>query len=131
MALKFDVVRDDLWYKNTDFVFKYRVWQRDRTTPRDVTGYALSWMLKTKATDADASAILTKTSVGSPPISIQGIFHVDPALNTQEVWVPIADTDTTTPKSGVYHIELKRTDPGAETVLSAGLARLLESGHQL
>jgi hypothetical protein len=126
MAMKFDVIQADRWFKNTKYTFKYRVWQRDGTTPRDVAGYTLSWMLKVRDKDPDASALLNKTTT----IQVTGVFNLDPALNTQLVEVPVADTDTVTQKAGMFTIELKRTDIGLETVLSKGLARLLESGHQ-
>lgn len=127
MALKFDVLQTDRWYINTDYTLKYRVWQADGLTPRNVAGYNLSWMLKIRKKDPDANALLTKLT---PIIFVTGVFNIDAALNTQEVHVPIADTDTVGLTSGMRVIELKRTDAGLETVLSDGLASLLPSAHQ-
>ncbi len=127
MALKFDVLQSDRWYQNSDFTFKYRVWQADKVTPRNVAGYNLSWMLKLRKTDPDANALITKVS---PAVIVTGVFNSNPALNTQEVHVPVADTDTVGLKTGPRVIELKRTDPGLETVLSDGVANLLPSAHQ-
>lgn len=127
MPLKFDVRQDDRWYTNTDFTVKYRIWEADGVTPRDVSAYALSWMLKTRDRDPDASALLVKTT---PTITITGVFNVDPALNTQLVEVPIADTEVPPAMAGVRSVELKRTDATLETVLSKGLAVLLVSAHQ-
>ena len=126
MATKFDIRQDDRWFKNTDYTIKFKAWEKDGKTPRDVTGYTLSWMLKRRLSDLDSAAILTKTTSGG--ITITGTFDSNPVLNTQLIEVLIADTDTVNVKPGVYAHELKRT-PGIKTVLCFGSAVLLGSVH--
>lgn len=124
----FDIREADRWFTNTDYTIKFRVYEGDGVTPLNVAGYAMSWLLKKRVTDADVSAILTKTT---PTITVTGVFNADPEVNTQLVEVPIADDDTDgTVKAGVYAHELKRTDAGLETVLCSGSAILLASAHR-
>lgn len=83
----------------------------------EMTGWALSFMLKQRATDGDAAALVTLTTPTA--ISISG------AVAT----VNVADTDTDGLDPGVYAWELKRMDAGAETVLGYGRFRLVRGVH--
>jgi hypothetical protein len=99
-------------------------------TAVDVTGWALSWILRIGQNTADP-ALLTKT-VGSG-IAITGVYNSVRATNTQRVVVTLDDLDTyddtvsptvelTAPKDYAY--SLKRTDAGSETVLVWGVLPL-------
>lgn len=81
-----------------------------------LTGMALSFMLKRRPTDDDSAAVLTLIDAA---ITISG------AVAT----VAVADTDTDGIAAGVYFWELKRMDPGGETVLGHGTFRLIRGVH--
>lgn len=128
MATKFDIRESDRWYTNTDYTVKFQIFERDGVTPKDASTFAsLSWLLKRRAEDPDASAVLSKAS---PTITVTGVFNIDPDVNTQLVEVPITDTDTVSVRKGAYAHELKVNDPGLETVLCSGSAILLPSAHR-
>ena len=129
MPIKVDIRESDGWRCNTAYRIKFRAWEDDGVTPREVTGYAFSWMLKRRLGDADASAFLTKTST----IVITGVFNLDPDVNTQLVEVPITAADTNTAAlmpGGAFLHELKRTDTGLQTVMCQGSAVLKGSLHK-
>lgn len=97
--------------------------------PVDVSGFALSWMLKRYVTDLDAAALLTKTTAGgSPPVTIAGTYNADPDVNEQRVYVAIADIDTDGMRPFVYKHELKRTDAGSEGLLIRPSSAKLQQG---
>jgi hypothetical protein len=83
-----------------------------------LTGFALSFMIKRRASDLDADALVTLTTSGGA-ISISGAAAT----------VSVADTDTDSLSAGSYAWELKRTDAGAETVLGYGQLRLMRGVH--
>ena len=82
-----------------------------------MTGWALSFRVKRNASDPDGDAVVTLTTPTA--ITISG------AVAT----VKVADTDTDHVAAGPYVWELKRTDPGAETVLGYGAFRLVRGVH--
>jgi len=92
-------------------------------TPVDVTGWALTWILRNSQSAADP-ALLTKATGGSG-IQITGSYNATRDLNTQRVLVTVEDTDTWNPPTTEfaakeYAYSLKRTDAGSETVLVFG-----------
>jgi hypothetical protein len=99
----------------------------DATVAKDVATWALSWMLKRRLSDVDASALVTKTS--SSGITVAGSFDAVAATSTQRATVALADTDTDTLVAGLYFYELKRTDAGLETVLAYGRLSLSRGVH--
>lgn len=115
-----DIQESDGFYTNTDFPFEVEVVD-ENGDPVDPTGWALSWVLKKRASDSDENAIVTKTSG-------DGISVTDGANGVCLVLVSAADTDDTV-KSGTYVHELKRTDTGSERVILNGLAVLKRSAH--
>lgn len=120
MARESHIERD--FYTGTDVSLSFTVYNGSSgTTPKDITGYSLSWMLKKRQKDSDASAKVTKTTSA-------GITITDPTAG--ECVVSIADTDTAALSAGVYYHELKRTDDGSETVLSSGRALLKQAVHR-
>jgi len=80
-----------------------------------LTGFTLSFMVKADKEDDDAAAIITITS-----ITIAG------AVAT----IQIADTDTADFDPDTYYWELKRMDPGAETILGFGEFVLIRGVHR-
>jgi hypothetical protein len=96
------------------------------TTIRNITGYALNFMVKTNLADADAAAVITKTI--SSGITITGTFHQNPNSNTQAANVAITAADATIAQRS-YWWELKRTDSGSETRLAYGLLNLGQTVH--
>lgn len=80
---------------------------------QDMDGWALSFMVKKKKTDADADAKLHYTSDPSDGVTV--------ADSVATVSVAAEDTDDpSTHPPGTYYWELKRTDPGAEAVYGFG-----------
>src|SRR5574338_326092 len=124
MALVQNITSDDLVFIGTDLTLRCRY--KDGEAPPNVSGWALSWMLKRRKSDGDDEAIITKTS-NAGGISVSGTYNADPDLNEQRIYVAIADEDTAAVGSpagpinpGSYRHELKRTDEGLETVLLEG-----------
>lgn len=120
MALKFDIEESDRFFTNADKLLTFQVKQSDGITAQAITGWALSWVMKRRFTDADASALITKTTPG-------GITITDGPNG--ECRLTVTDEDTALIRAGFYVHELKRTDAGAETPLCAGTVILRQSGH--
>jgi len=110
------------WYLGEDKGLRITVYQDDGTTLQDITGWALSWLLKRSKTDADAAAVIPAKTVGA------GIALTTPASGL--CTVSITDTETDALTAGTYYHELKRTDPGNEAVLVTGEATLLQGVHR-
>jgi hypothetical protein len=131
MAIDQSIAEEDDWFTGEDKTFPATIYQSDYAvnpltgvvtgTPQDISGWTLSWLLKRKATDADADALLTKTT-GS------GIVLTTPASGL--CTITVADTETNSFAPGTYHHELKRMDAGFETVLIRGRAVLRGSVHR-
>jgi hypothetical protein len=127
-ALKYDI--------GTDQAYDFTVYTSDaKTVCRDITGWAMSFMVKRKATDADGSALVTKTTGAG--IVISGSFDSDPSANTQVARVTINDTDadgslpdTTAVPAGIYRHELKRTDAGSEARAAYGTIAFNQTVHR-
>lgn len=120
MALKTDIEESDRFFTNADKIITFQVKQSDGTTAQNITGWALSWVLKARPTDADASAKVTKTTPS-------GISITDGANGICQVVV--TDENTANVKAGFYFHELKRTDAGSETPLCEGTVVLRQSRH--
>jgi hypothetical protein len=112
----------------TDHSFPFHIKNEGETVSIDITGYALSFMVKVHPSDPDLSALLTKTTVSG--IVIAGVFNATPASNLQLATVTIADTDTDALNPGLYTYELKRTDAGSETVLAYGRIEFIAVVHR-
>jgi hypothetical protein len=119
----------------TDFVFRFPILNEAETEAINVSGMKWSFMLKRSVHDADADAIYVRTTesatpVESPkPITIEGAYNVDPAVNELAVCVPMVDTLTDAIKSGDVSYELKRMDAGFEVITNEGQMRLYRSVH--
>jgi len=83
-------------------------------------------MVKTNLADADAAAVITKTT-GSG-IVISGSYHQNPNSNTQVATVSLSAADTSIAQRS-YWWELKRTDSGSETRLAYGLLAVGPTVH--
>ena len=117
------------YFLGTDFAYVFHIQNAAETASIDIAGWALSFMLKNRQTDADLSALLTKTTAAGT-VSISGAFNATPATNTQRATVTIADTDTDALATGVKHWELKRTDAGLEAILAYGSVELRRGVHR-
>jgi hypothetical protein len=115
-------------YLGTDHTFIHQCLNEDEDAVIEITGWALSWMIKRSRSQVDASAVLTKTT--SSGIAISGTYNADPDVNTQLATVTIADTDTDALTAGSCIWELKRTDAGSETILGYGPITLIRSVHR-
>jgi len=119
---------DTIWL-GTDLTRVFHIKDEAEAVSIDITGWALSWMLKRYTSDADASAILTKTTAAGA-IVIAGTFNSDPDVNTQRATLTLTDDATAALYPGLYHWELKRTDDGYETVLAYGRMTLIQGVHR-
>ena len=115
-------------YLGADHTYPFTILNKAETLAVDITGWALSWMVKRRTSDADAAAVLTKTT-GSG-IVIAGTFNSVITTNTQVATVTVLDTDTDAIAAGLYHYELKRTDAGFETPLAFGTLTLKRGVHR-
>jgi hypothetical protein len=123
MPLKMDIVQDDRFFMNSDYEIDCYIKQADQTTAQDVSGWSLSWMLKKRESDADASAVITKTTAGG------GITIENGPLGYVRVLIADTDTQAVGIRAGVYMHELKRTDAGLEAPVIKGMAVLRPSLH--
>lgn len=121
----------DPYYLGTDFGFPFLVLNKDETVSLDITAWSLSFMWKIDRADADIAALVTKTTALGG-IAIAGAFDAspDPLINLQRATVSILDTDTDALTPRVVYWELKRTDPGVETVLADGTQELRRGVHR-
>lgn len=112
----------------TDHQFVVEIRDGTETVAIDVSTWALSFMVKRRLSDADVDALITKTNAGG--IVIAGVFSSDPVVNLQRVTITVADTDTDAIVPGLARYELKRMDPGLETVLAFGYMELVKIVHR-
>lgn len=123
MADEQHVAESDDFFIGEDKTLPFTIYTTPaHTATQNITGWALSWLLKRKESDADAAAVLTKTTAGG------GIALTTPASGLATVTIEDIDTDALQP--GTYHHELKRTDAGSETILSFGRIVLRRSLHR-
>ncbi len=115
-------------FLGTDHSFEFEILNIAETAAVNITGWALSMLIKRNRSDADASALVTKTT--SSGITISGTYNSDPDTNTQIATATIADTDTDSINPGFGYYELKRTDAGAEAVLAYGAIDLRLAVHR-
>jgi hypothetical protein len=116
-------------FLGTDFQYIFDIRNDAEDTSLDITGWALSFMLKRRFDDLDAAAILTKTTAGGSVV-IAGTFNSDPDTNAQRATVTITDTDTENLRQGMVRWELKRMDDGFETILAYGQVDLARGVHR-
>lgn len=118
MAIQRDITEADDWFIGEDKSITDTIYQSDGTTPQNVTGWAISFLLKRSA--ADVAPKVTKTTA-------DGIALTTPGSGL--ITITIADTDTASLKAGTYLYEIKRTDDGFETVLTHGSCLLRTAVH--
>ena len=141
MAYHRNITSADQVFFDTDRVFEYTLYEAapdldaqiaaGTAVPEDVTGWALSWVLRKKV---NSTEILIEKIVGEG-IEIVGTYNASMALNTQRIRVTLAATDTynvlvsppVTIKAGKYQYALKRTDDGAEDIKAYGSFQLLQA----
>lgn len=111
-----------------DYAIRFAIYDRLEQQMVDVSGMALSFMLKKTLGQPDSLALLTKTLATG--LSVTGTFDTNPVINTQRVEVRITATETKIFGPRVAAFELKRMDPGFETPLSYGPATLSRGVHR-
>lgn len=83
-----------------------------------MTGWSLSFMIKSRASDLDPDAKVTLTTTGGAIV-----------ISGEVATISVADTDTDSLTIGTYAWELKRMDAGSEAVLGYGRFSLLRGVH--
>lgn len=121
MAIERNITADDDFFQGENKVLPVTIYQSDGTTLQNVTGWAISFMVKKHATDADASAKITKTTGA-------GIVLTAPLSGL--ITITLADTDTASLPADSYAYEIKRTDAGSKTVLTEGRFTLRQAVHR-
>ena len=111
-----------------DHEFVFDVTNVPETVAIDITGWALSFMVKRRVSDADSAALVTKTT--SSGIAIAGVFAAVITTNTQRATVTIADSDVDDFVAGLMRWELKRTGAGVEAPLAYGPINFRRSVHK-
>jgi hypothetical protein len=120
---------DDV-FLGTDFERVFHIKNDDEDTSIDITGWTLSYMVKRHHDQADNLALLEFTTTAGD-ITIAGAFDATPSTNTQRATLFVGDDETDTEiNPGMYHWELKRTDPGFETVLCYGTLECIQGVHR-
>ena len=119
---------NDQMFTKSDCRRIFHIKNDELTTSVDISGWTLSWMVKKYKDQADAAAILTKTTTGGA-IVIGGSWNSDPDVNTQRATLTITDTDVATVPARLYHWELKRTDDGFEVPLVLGVIDIVDGVH--
>lgn len=121
MADKQNIGADSRWAIGSDKQLRFTIYQADeQTTPRvaqDITGWSLEWVLRDRVAPYGFVQI-TKTTGN-------GITLSDAANGV--CTVTIDDTDAGGLGAGVYTHALRRTDAGAEDVLSFGTVELIRA----
>lgn len=124
MAIDQEVTADDGWFTNADHEFDFEVYQRDDTTRQDITDWPLLFLVKRHPKDADAAAVITKSTADSP----SDITITDASQG--EVTVAVLAADTRRLPAQRYYFELKRIQLGEYTPLTVGTAVLRQSLHR-
>ena len=118
--------RTDIDYTiGSDAQFVFTVLSSDGATAQDMTGWSLSFMVKSGYEDLDGDALITNTSG-----VLSGSFNSDPDVNTQVFTVTLADTDTDSLTPGKCVYELKRTNAGYEAPVAYGTFTLRRGVHR-
>lgn len=119
-----DVVHiSDQYFTGEDKTLRFTIYSDTaHAAAQDITGWAISWMVKKRKSQADVDAAITKTTSAGITLTTPGSGILDIALS---------DTDIADIVGGaVYWHELKRTDAGLETVLSQGTFILNPAVHR-
>lgn len=117
-AIESAIAESEHWFAGEAATFRYDVTEADGVTAQVMTGWALTWELKTSRT---GTVLLTKT-VGD------GVTIGNGSGTDDRASVAVDAEDTEAIAAGIYHQQLRRTDAGSEKVLSFGDAHLLSAG---
>jgi hypothetical protein len=122
VAVQKDITADDDFFQGEDKALLDTIYQSDGTTVQNVTGWAISFMVKKHATDSDANAKITKTTAAG------GIVLTAPLSGL--ITITLTKADTANLPADSYPYEVKRTDDGSETVLTEGRLTLRQAVHR-
>jgi hypothetical protein len=124
------------WYSGEDREFAFGPFADEDGAQIDVADEDFSWVLRRAYTDhlgtsrVSPTIALTKATGGSG-ITIEGVFNVVEAQNTQRVVVRIERADTISLAIADYLHELAKTTTGAWKVFAVGTAPLLQATHDV
>jgi len=118
-ARKQDILELERWFVDDDRQIEVLVKQSNNITAQVMTGWALTWELKTE----QAGTVLITKSVGSGIVISSSAGTDDLATIT----IDKADTLASNVGAGKFYHSLRRTDSGSELVLMFGDVILLDN----
>lgn len=115
----------DHYFEGEDKRIRFRIWtDPTKTVRRNITGWALSWMVKKKYSHVDSSALVVQTTALGTIVITDG--------PQGEGYIENDDADIVDVVGGIlYYHELRRTDAGANTVLFEGTLLLNRAVHDV
>jgi hypothetical protein len=111
-----NILPDAFWFRGTDTVWNFILYQEDGETPQNITGWTLTYVLRDGATNPIA---LVSKAMGAGGITITS--GVNGAGS-----VTMARADTLRLSPGKYFHRLRRTDSGSNAQEFHGDAYLLQ-----
>ena len=114
-GIRVDIGPDQHVFIGTDKTLQFDVNQVDGTTAQVMTGWALTWELRTE----EGGKVLVTKAVGT------GITISNGDGTDDRASIVLADTDTEGLQPQVYYHALRRTDAGSEDVIVFGDFHLL------
>lgn len=92
-------------------------------TPAGIPVNVAGWttVLAVKRNETDAEALFDVTG------AVEGVYDVDPVVNTQRIVFLIDSADTDDLAAGIYRHGIRRTDDGSNTVLAYGPFKLRQA----
>lgn len=112
MAIEQDITRDDNFFAGEAKVLQFTIYKEDDVTPQPLAGWTIEWVL-----DGHHPLRVTKRSDGAGGITITDAPN-------GECEVLLTHEDTADWLNGTYAHEMRRVDPGSESVLVFGKAVL-------
>lgn len=119
MAIERNITAADHFFLGEDKKIRDSIFQADGTTPQDISGWAISCVIRKTDKASDPPLIPEKTIAGGGIAVIDGPNGI--------IDITFVDTDTATLKPGKYRWSVKRTDEGFETILTFGDFTLLQA----
>ena len=130
MAIRRNITADDEFFLGEDKTLPLQVFQKDKVTPQDISGWGdIRYLLKTHKDALDADALVQKSLA-------DGIEITDGANGWIVITYVQGDTDGNSELSArikprvQYWYSVKRHGTGVDTVLTHGTHMFLDAGQR-